>query len=142
MANPEEAIMSDKQPLPTGTQLSALDPTFRERPHEYLDRLRAEEPVHRDTELGRLFLTRFEDVRSVLSNRSLSVDPRTATPGSFFRRILAANEPLATFEPSMLQLDDPDHKRIRGLVSQAFNQRAVDAVRPAFTPLPMAFSMH
>src|SRR6516165_6873985 len=63
--------MSDKQPLPTGTQLSALDPTFRERPHEYLDRLRAEEPVHRDTELGRLFLTRFEDVRSVLSNRSL-----------------------------------------------------------------------
>ena len=42
----------------------------------------------------------------------------------------------------MLQLDDPDHKRIRGLVSQAFNQRAVDAVRPAFTPLPMAFSMH
>jgi len=69
MANPEEAIMSDKQPLPTGTQLSALDPTFRERPHEYLDRLRAEEPVHRDTELGRLFLTRFEDVRLVLSNR-------------------------------------------------------------------------
>lgn len=122
--------MSDKQPLPTGTQLSALDPTFRERPHEYLDRLRAEEPVHRDTELGRLFLTRFEDVRSVLSNRSLSVDPRKAPPGSFFRRILAANEPLATFEPSMLQLDDPDHKRIRGLVSQAFNQRAVDAVRP------------
>jgi len=82
MANPEEAIMSDKQPLPTGTQLSALDPTFRERPHEYLDRLRAEEPVHRDTELGRLFLTRFEDVRSVLSNRSLSVDPRKAPPGS------------------------------------------------------------
>jgi cytochrome P450 len=122
--------MSDKQPLPTGTQLSALDPTFRERPHEYLDRLRSEEPVHRDTELGRLFLTRFEDVRSVLSNRSLSVDPRKAPPGSFFRRILAANEPLASFEPSMLQLDDPDHKRIRGLVSQAFNQRAVDAVRP------------
>ena len=29
----------------------------------------------------------------------------------------------------MLSLDDPDHKRIRGLVSQAFNQRAVDAFR-------------
>jgi cytochrome P450 len=34
------------------------------------------------------------------------------------------------FEPSMLQLDDPDHKRLRGLVSQAFNQRSVDALRP------------
>jgi hypothetical protein len=122
--------MSDKQPLPTGLQLTALDPVFREDPHEYLDRLRLEDPVHRDAELGRLFLTRFEDVRAVVSNRSLSVDPRKAQPDSYFRRILAANEPLSAFEPSMLQLDDPDHKRIRGLVSQAFNQRAVDTFRP------------
>ena len=52
--------MSDKQPLPTGVQLTAADPVFREHPHEYLDRLRTEDPVHRDAELGRLFLTRFE----------------------------------------------------------------------------------
>ena len=50
--------MSDKQRLPTGLQLTALDSFFRERPHETLDRLRAEDSVHRDTELGRLFLTR------------------------------------------------------------------------------------
>src|SRR4029077_10832904 len=89
-----------------------------------------EDPVHRDAELGRLFLTRFEEVRAVVSNRALSVDPRKAPPNSYLRRILAANEPIETFEPSMLSLDDPDHKRIRGLVSQAFNQRAVDAFRP------------
>src|SRR5215469_18709443 len=122
--------MSDKQQLPTGSQLTALDIVFREHPHQYLDRLRAEDPVHHDAEFGRLFLTRFEDVRTVVSDRSLSVDPRKAQPGSYFRRILAANEPFEAFEPSMLQLDDPDHKRIRGLVSLAFNQRAVDAVRP------------
>src|SRR5262245_20775842 len=122
--------MSDKQPLPTGLQLTALDLVFREDPHKYLDRLRVEDPVHRDAELGRFFLTRFEDVRTVVSNRSLSVDPRKAQRESYFRRILAANEPFEAFEPSMLHLDDPDHKRIRGLVSQAFNQRAVDAFRP------------
>ena len=87
--------MSDKQPLPTGLQLTALDPVFRERPHEYLDRLRIEDPVHRDAELGRLFLTRFDDVRAVVSNRALSVDPRKAQPDSYFRRILATNEPLS-----------------------------------------------
>jgi hypothetical protein len=37
--------MSDKQPLPTGVQLTALDRVFRERPHEYLDRLRAEAQI-------------------------------------------------------------------------------------------------
>ena len=57
--------MSDKQSLPTGLQLTAIDPVFRERPHEYLDRLRIEDPVHRDAELGRLFLTRFDDDASL-----------------------------------------------------------------------------
>ena len=95
--------MSDKQPLPTGPQLTAVDPVFREHPHEYLDRLRAEDPVHRDDKLGRLFLTRFEDVRAVVSNRALSVDPRKAPPESYLRRILAANEPIEAFEPSSLR---------------------------------------
>jgi hypothetical protein len=30
--------MSNKPPLPTGLQLTAIDQVFRERPHEYLDR--------------------------------------------------------------------------------------------------------
>ena len=102
---------------------------FRERPHDYLDRLRTEEPVHRDTEMRRLFLTRFEDVKAVMSNRSLSVDPRKA-PGTALRRDMMGNVSPAALGPSMLRLDDPDHKRLRGLVSQAFNQRAVDAFRP------------
>ena len=121
--------MSDEQPLPTGLQLTALDPVFRERPHEYLDRLRTEDPMHHDAELGRLFLTRFEDVRAVVSNRSLCVDTRKA-PDTVQRRVVMGDVSPGAFEPSMLQLDDPDHKRLRGLVSQAFNQRSVDALRP------------
>ena len=60
--------MSDEPSLPTGLRLTALDPVFREHPHDYLDRLRAEDPVHWDMELGRLFLTRFEDVKVVLAD--------------------------------------------------------------------------
>ena len=120
--------MSDEQPLPTGLQLTALDPVFRERPHEYLDRLRAEDPVHHDAQLGRLFLTRFEDARAVVSNRLFSVDTRKV-PDTVQRRVVMGDVSPGAFEPSMLQLDDPDHKRLRGLVSQAFNQRSVDALR-------------
>src|SRR5215831_3484093 len=121
--------MSDEQSLPTGLQLTALDPVFREHPHDYLDRLRAEDPVHRDSALRRLFLTRFEDMKAVLADRSLSVDPRKA-PDTPRRRAMMGDVPPEAFQPSMLQLDDPDHKRLRGLVSQAFNQRSVDAWRP------------
>lgn len=117
----------DKE-LPSGLALTPLDPVFREHPHEYLDRLRAEAPVHRDTVLNRVFLTRFEDVKAVLSNRALGVDPRKAPPGSYHRRVVIGDA--TDFEPSMLHLDDPDHKRLRGLVSQAFNQRAIEAFRP------------
>jgi cytochrome P450 len=122
--------MSDKHTLPTGLQLSGLDPVFRENPHPCLDRLRAEDPVHHDTELGRLLLTRFDDGKDVLFNRSLSVDPRKAPPECFHRRAVMGDVPVEKFEPIMLQLDDPDHHRLRSLVNQAFNQRAADEFRP------------
>ncbi len=124
--------MSDEQndDLPTGLALTPLDPVFRETPHVYLDRLREAAPVHRDTALNRVFLTRFGDAKAVVSNRALAVDPRKAPPGSYHRRIVLGDGDPAMFQPSMLHLDDPDHRRIRNLVSQAFNQRAVDAFRP------------
>ncbi len=116
--------------LPSGIALTPLNPVFREHPHIYLDRLRAEAPVLRDVAMNRLFLTRFEDVRAVLNNRALAVDPRKAPPDSYHRRVVIGDQDPAEFEPSMLHMDDPDHKRIRGLVSQAFNQRAVETFRP------------
>ena len=117
-------------PLPSGMQLTAMDPTFRDCPHRPLDRLRSAAPVHRDQQFARWFLTRFEDIKTVVSSRGLSVDPRKTLPGSYSRRLLIGDAPVETVELSMLHLDDPDHKRIRGLVTQAFNQRSVDAAEP------------
>ena len=97
--------MSDK-PLPTDLELTALDPIFREHPHDRLDRLRTEDPVYLDAALGRLFLTRFEDMRAVLADRSLSKDQRKV-PDTPRRRALRGDMPLEAFEPSMLNLDDP-----------------------------------
>jgi cytochrome P450 len=120
-------VSSTKTSVPTGLALTALDPTFREQPHKYLDQLRSIEPVHQDREFDRVVLTRAEDIGAVLNDRSMGSDPRKSRPGSFSRLQLGVDE---NFQPSMLHMDDPDHKRLRDLVSRAFNQRAVDAARP------------
>jgi cytochrome P450 len=71
-------------------------------------------------------LTRAQDISSILNDRTLGSDPRKSRPESFSRLQLGVDE---KFQPSMLHMDDPDHKRLRDLVSKAFNQRSVDAMR-------------
>ena len=124
-----------KAPVPTGLALSALNPVFRERPHEILDQLRAEEPAHRDRQFDRVVLTRYEDVAAVVGDRAMQVDPRKSRPGSFARLAQNVDE---NYQPSMLNMDDPDHKRLRGLVTQGFNLRSVEAMRPRIEAIATA----
>src|ERR1700741_866099 len=123
-------MSKDEIAVPTGTALTHLDPVFRERPNEYLDMLRSREPVHQDRTFDRLVLTRAADVEAVMNNRNLASDPRKSRPGSFSRLQLNVDE---KFRPLILHMDDPDHKRLRDLVVKAFNQAAVDAMRPRIT---------
>ena len=120
--------MSDetKPPLPTGFQLSAMDPVYRETPWEQLKRLRAEDPVHHDQQLGRYFLTRGQDVSPLIKNRHLNADPTKANPGSFSHTLYGDNAK----ELSILMMDDPEHGRLRGLVLKAFNKRSVENLKP------------
>jgi cytochrome P450 len=114
--------------VPTGLEVTVIDETFRNRPHERFDVLRALDPVHHDTMLGRVLLTRAADVAAVLKDRDLSVDGRKAAPDSIVQRFLSAQDRDAP--RSMLVLDDPDHGRLRRLVTRAFNGRAIEAMRP------------
>ncbi len=116
------------QSVPTGLELTVFDAVFRERPHERFDALRAAEPVHEDKVLNRLVLTRAVDIAALLKDRSLSVDPSKSAPGSFSAVMLP--DVAASPDKSILFLDDPDHRRLRGLVSKAFNARSIDSLRP------------
>src|ERR1700759_1026940 len=120
-------MSKDETAVPTGLALTHLDAVFRERPNQYLDMLRSREPVHQDRVFDRVVLTRAADVEAVMNNRKLASDPRKSRPGSFSRVQLKVDE---TFRPLILHMDDPDHKRLRNLVVKAFNQAAVDAMRP------------
>jgi cytochrome P450 len=119
-------MSDDNPPLPTGYQLSALDPIYRETPWVPLDRLRAADPVHHDQQLNRYFFTRGEEVEALVKNRNLVVDPAKANDGTFTKTLYGANSK----ELSLLMLDDPDHARQRNLVLKAFNKRSVDALTP------------
>ena len=117
--------------VPTGVEVTALDERYRTNPYPVLEELREAEPVHHDEVLKRWVLTRHDDVDRVVSDRSLSADPRNAADGTYmslFRNELSTDD--NDYQPSILFLDPPDHTRLRGLVTKAFTPRAVERMRP------------
>ncbi|MGK4579255.1 cytochrome P450 family protein [Kitasatospora sp. HPMI-4] len=89
--------------------------------------LRATAPVQRITGPDGLpfwLVTRYQDVRELLADPRLSIDKRNALPGNY--RGLALPP---TLDANLLNMDPPDHTRIRRLVSQAFTPRRVERLR-------------
>ncbi len=121
---------SSQAPLPVGLQLTELDPAFREDPHAALNRLRDEAPVMRDNLFGAFFLTRYEDIRGVLTDRALLKDGNKAEEAAVFARRLQQPPPGLESEgpPSViLFLDDPDHVRVRTPLMKALYGRVSKA---------------
>ena len=125
--------------LPEGLELTAHDAAFREAPDAVYDRLRIEAPLHDDAPYGRRFLTRHADVRHVLRDKAFGVDARKSLPQSYMRRVAATGvqeaQGDAAYEPPLVLLDDPAHRRIRQLVSKAFTPKAIAAQRPVIEAL-------
>jgi len=113
--------------------LTPLNPQFREDPHALLDPLRASHPVMRDDQIGSFFLTRYEDVRGVLTDLTLWRDPHRAEPAALMARRLVEQSGSRTQGDggmSILHMDDPDHARIRNPLAQALYKRVAGS-RPA-----------
>ncbi len=107
-------------------------PAFKTNPYPYYARLRAEAPVHRVPLPGKQtawLVTRYDDVSAMLKddrfvkNRWSVVSPEQA-----------ANQPwvpkfVRPLERNMLDVDPPDHTRLRGLVHKAFTSRLIEDLR-------------
>jgi cytochrome P450 len=105
-------------------------PAFKANPHPFYARLREEEPVWRTTlpdKRTAWLVTRYEDVAAVLKDDNFAKDPR----GAQEQRAEGPWVPgfLKPLEQNMLDLDDPDHKRLRTLVSKAFTPRLIERLR-------------
>ena len=107
-------------------QLTALNPEFNKDPHVFLDDLRGRCPVQPDAVSGSLMLSRYEDVRAVVSDRTLWRDPIKADESAIMqRRFLDSYDPSVprSSTTSILMLDDPDHARVRQPLAQALYAR-------------------
>jgi cytochrome P450 len=105
-----------------------MSPAVIADPYPYYHRLRAKDPVHKSP-LGFFVASRHPDVSFALRDKRFGKD--------FVGRMTRRFGPQVMEEPVyrsmrhwMLQLDPPDHTRLRGLVVKAFTARRVEEMRP------------
>lgn len=118
----------DKQAVPGILELTPLNPDFNADPHKLLDRLRTECPVRHDEAAGTFIMTRYGDVRSIVSDTTQWRDPDRAEPSAVLAKRIREDrvegiENEADGRSGILLLDDPDHGRIRRPLAQALYKR-------------------
>ena len=105
---------------------------FKADPHPFYARLREEAPVFQ-VRLSRTrrawLLTRYDDVVEALRDRRLGKDKRSGDKSARRAHIPFVTDFLGPLERNMLDLDPPDHTRLRGLVHKAFTPRLVERLR-------------
>ncbi len=123
------------------TSSGFLSDGFAADPFPMLARARALGPVvpiplpfRRDAR-GAWMVTRYEEAVQVLKDRRFTVEPVSLAGESEQAQARAAAAAAATHGflggRSMISVDEPDHRRLRGLVSKAFTPRYISSLRPA-----------
>ncbi|WP_030061670.1 cytochrome P450 family protein [Streptomyces novaecaesareae] len=95
-------------------------------PYGGYTRLRADAPVHRVVGPDGLpfwLVTRYPDVRQALADPRLALDKAHAAPGNYRGFALPP-----ALDANLLNMDPPDHTRIRRLVVRAFTPRRIAAL--------------
>jgi cytochrome P450 len=112
--------------------LNPYEPGFFDNPYAQYALVREQDPVHQSP-IGAWGVFRYADVHRLLREPNLSVEERNMKPLAFgpdpdIQAML--DERSEGGSHAMLNLDPPDHHRLRRLVSKVFTPRMVEELRP------------
>jgi cytochrome P450 len=113
-------------------QPDLASPAFKADPHPHYARLRRDASVHKVRVSGgsiAWLVSRYEDAVAVLASPQFAKDPLQAR-GDAGSKPPWLPGPLRALSRNMLDLDEPDHRRLRSLVQKAFTPRIVEEMRP------------
>ena len=121
--------------LESGVAFAPLSRRTRHDPYPMYERLRSKDPVHRSRIANGWVLTRYEDVKTVLTDiERFSNDDRKAIRGP----LLSGGRVSET--PSIVGVDPPEHTRLRRLVGRAFTPDGVKRRRPMIQGIAKALA--
>jgi cytochrome P450 PksS len=122
-----------KAPAPCDAPVNLASPQFKANPFPFYARLRAEAPVLRMTLPTRetaWLVTRCDDVATVFKDERFVKDASNALTSAQIARLPWFRKLFKSLERNLLNVDPPDHPRLRGLVQQAFTPRLIEQMRP------------
>jgi cytochrome P450 PksS len=112
--------------------VNIASPAFKANPYPFYARLRREAPVCPVKLADRRIVwlvTRYDDVVTVLKDDRFVKDSRAAQSPEQAARQPWIPAMFKSIERTMLDLDPPDHTRLRALVHQAFSPKLVEGLR-------------
>lgn len=115
-------------------------PAHKANPFPFYARLRAESPVSEVTLPNKhkaWLVTRYEDVAFVLKDERFAKNRFQTLSNEQLRKQPWVPEIIKPLMRNMLDLDPPDHTRLRSLVQLAFTPKRVEAMRPRIESLSL-----
>lgn len=112
--------------------LNLAAPEFKANPFPFYARLRAEAPVKQvllPTGETAWFVTRYDDVVAVLKDERFVKNPANAMTPQEVARLPWFRRMFKSLKRNMLEVDPPDHTRLRALVAKAFTPRLIEHMR-------------
>ncbi|MGZ6368887.1 MAG: cytochrome P450 family protein [Ktedonobacteraceae bacterium] len=116
------------------TQVDVTSANFKTNPFPFYAQLRAEAPVFpvtisMPTKQRAWLITRYSDVQDVLKDARFAKNPRNAMSPEQLKKRPWIPPMFKPLEQNMLDLDSPDHTRLRALVHKAFTPRLIEQMR-------------